>query len=191
MRILTKNAAVVKDFDFIAKHRDRVMVGLSLTGTPDKEAVIQVIEPNASPISERLAALKEAHRLGLRTYGMLCPLLPGIADDPKQIDWIVRYVARCGAEEVFSEAANQRGDSFTVTENALRQAGFVAEADAVATIRRRANWSPYVTRLIDNLQSAMTRHMTTDQLRVLLYPSNLTTEDDARIRQDDAGVVWL
>ena len=191
VRILTKNAAVARDFDLIAKHRDRVTVGLSLTGTPDKESVIHVIEPHASPISERLAALKEAHRLGLRTYGMLCPLLPGIADDPKQIDWLVRYVARCGAEEVFSEAANPRGDSLTVTEDTLRQTGFVAEADGVARIRRRASWSPYATRLIASLQSAMTRHMTTDQLRVLLYPTNLTPEDDARIRKDDAGVVWL
>ncbi len=31
VRILTKNAAVVKDFDIVEKHRDRVLVGLSLT----------------------------------------------------------------------------------------------------------------------------------------------------------------
>ena len=101
VRLLTQNAAVMKDFDLIANYRDRVMVGLSITGTPDKKAVIQVIEPHASSISERLAALKEAHRLGLRTYGMLCPLLPGIADDPKQIDWLVRYVAGAVRKKCF------------------------------------------------------------------------------------------
>ena len=76
VRILTKNAAVVEDFDLIKKHRDRVLVGLSLTGTPDKEAVLSVVEPHAFPISERMAALKKAHKLGLRTYGMLCPCCP-------------------------------------------------------------------------------------------------------------------
>ena len=30
VRILTKNAAVSKDFDLIERHRDRVMVGISL-----------------------------------------------------------------------------------------------------------------------------------------------------------------
>jgi len=191
VRILTKNAAVANDFDFIRKHRDRVLVGLSLTGTPDKEAVLSVVEPNASPISERLAALKKAHRLGLRTYGMLCPLLPGIADAPEQIDRLVRFVADCGAEEVFAEAVNPRGNGLKVTEEALRAAGFAAEAGAVGAIRKTAKWSPYVTGLIANLQKSMRRHMTTAKLRFLLYPSNLAEKDEARIRTADAGVVWL
>jgi DNA repair photolyase len=33
VRILTKNAAVQRDFDVVEKHRDRVLVGLSLPGT--------------------------------------------------------------------------------------------------------------------------------------------------------------
>lgn len=191
VRILTKNAAVVKDFDLIAQHRDRVIVGLSLTGTPNREAVLQVIEPYASPISERLAALKQAHKMGLRTYGMLCPLLPGIADDPEQIDWLVKFVKDCGAEEVFSEAANPRGNGLTLTEETLRQAGFVAEAAAVGRIRRRKKWSSYATGMVANLQQAMRRHMNIDQLRVLLYPSSLTPEDKAVIEKSDAGVVLL
>ena len=64
VRILTKNAAVADDFDLIKKHRDRVLVGLSLTGTPDKEAVMSVVEPHASPISERMAALKQGSQAG-------------------------------------------------------------------------------------------------------------------------------
>lgn len=51
VRVLTKNAAVVEDFDLIKKHRDRVLVGLSLTGTTD--AAMSVVEPHASPISEQ------------------------------------------------------------------------------------------------------------------------------------------
>ena len=47
---------------------------------------------------------------------MLCPLLPGIADAPEQIDELVQFVADCGAEEVFSEAVNARGNSLTLTE---------------------------------------------------------------------------
>ena len=56
---------------------------------------------------------------------------------------------------MFSEAANPRGDSLTVTENTLRQAGFIAEAEAITNIRRRANWTPYAARLIASLQSTM------------------------------------
>jgi DNA repair photolyase len=191
VRILTKNAAVVEDFDLIKKHRDRVLVGLSLTAPPDKESVTSVIEPNASPISERMAAIKKAHKLGLRTYGMLCPLLPGISDSPEQIDELVRFVKDCGAEEVFSEAINARGNSLTLTEQVLRKAGLVAEADAISAIRKTKVWSSYVVCLLENLQQAMKTYMTTEKLRFLLYPSGLTNEDQQRIKRNDAGVVWL
>jgi DNA repair photolyase len=60
VRILTKNAAVQRDFDVVEKHRDRVLVGLSLTGTVSMERQLATIERNASPLSERIAALQEA-----------------------------------------------------------------------------------------------------------------------------------
>jgi DNA repair photolyase len=191
VRILTKNAAVVEDFDLIKKNRDRVLVGLSLTATPDRESVISVIEPHASPVSERMMALKEAAKLGLRTYGMLCPLLPGFADAPNQIDELVEFVADCGAEEVFSEAVNARGNSLTLTEQVLRDKGFVVEAEAIAAIRKEKVWSSYAVGLLKNLQKAMQKHMVTDKLRYLLYPKALADHDLQTIQKDDAGVVWL
>lgn len=191
VRILTKNAAVVEDFDLIQQYQDRVLLGLSLTATPDQQPVISVIEPHASPISERMKALKEASKLGLRTYGMLCPLLPGIADAPEQVDELVQFVADCGAEEVFSEAVNARGNSLTLTEQVLRDKGFVVEADAIMAIRKEKVWSSYAVGLLKNLQKAMRKHMATDKLRYLLYPTSLTDHDRQTIQKDDAGVIWL
>ena len=191
VRILTKNAAVAEDFDVIKRHRDRVLVGLSLTATPDKEGVLGVVEPYASPIQERMAAFEKAHQMGLRTYGMLCPLLPGIADAPEQIDDLVRFVKDCGAEEVFSEAVNARGNSLTLTEQVLRENGFTVEAEAVSVIRKRTAWSSYAVNLVQNVQKAMRRHMTTGALRFLFYPSGLTDQDRQSVQKDDEGVVWL
>jgi len=191
IRILTKNAAVTKDFDLIKKYRDRVTVGLSLTGTVDKQDILSVIEPYASPIADRMAAMQKAHKMGLRTFGMLCPLLPGIGDSPEQIDQLVRFVAKCGAEEVFCEAVNQRGNNLTMTESVLRENGFLAEAEAVGKIRKRVNRSAYTVELSRNVQAAMRKHMSVKQLRFLLYTSALTPDDEARIRKAPAGVVWL
>jgi hypothetical protein len=78
-----------------------------------------------------------------------------------------------------------------MTENALRAAEFGMEADAVSTVRKRAAWSPYVVRLVENMQKSMRQHLTVDQLRFLLYPSNLTESDTTQIRKCGAGVVWL
>jgi DNA repair photolyase len=191
VRILTKNAAVAREFDLIQQYRDRVLVGLSLTGTPACDPVLSMNEPNASPVSERMRTLREAHERGLRTFGMLCPLMPGIADAPNQIEELVAFLDDCGVEEVFAEAVNQRGPGLKYTEEALRTAGFAAEANSLARIRRAENWSVYVANLIHNLQAALRDHDMVDKLRFLLYPTKLLSADKVRIHADDAGVVWL
>ena len=191
VRILTKNAAVAKEFDLVRQHRRRVLVGLSLTGTTAKEDRIKVIEPNASTISERMAALKEAHTLGLRTYGMLCPLLPGISDSCDDIAELVGFVKDCGAEKVFAEAVNPRGRGLILTAEKLRDYGYYNEADAVGHIRKRSHRMEYVVQLIRNVQRAMREHGMVRRLRFLLYESDLTDDAARQIRRDAAGVVWL
>jgi len=191
VRILTKNTAVRDDFDLIKEHRDRVLVGLSLTATPEKADVMQIIEPNASSNRDRVLAMVEATARGLRTYGMLCPLLPGIADAPDQIDRLVKLAVEFGAEEVFVEPVNPRGAGLRLCQEALESHGFTVEAAAIAKIRSTKNWSRYVVDLIANVQRSMRQHSDISKLRFLLYPSRLLPEDVEAIKKDDAGVIWL
>jgi len=191
VRVLTKNASVVEDFDLIEKHRDRVLIGLSLTATRDMSEVSKVLEPNASDIQDRMLTMVEAAARGLRVYGMLCPLLPGIADSPEQIDELVEFVTGCGAEEVFVEAINPRGPGLRQCQEKLELRGHKDEAKAVGAIRNRKRWSRYVLDLIRNVQKSVRRHSDISKLRFLLYPSNLLPEHADEIRKDDAGVVWL
>jgi len=191
VRILTKNAAVRKDFDLIERYRDRVLVGLSITGTPDKEAIVNVIEPNASAIPARMETLKEAAERGLRTYAMFCPLLPGIADSPEQIDELIQFAVSCHAEEVFVEAVNPRGPGLRRCQEALELWGYPCEAEAVGRTRHKVPWSRYVAGLVGSVQQSIRRFSDIGRLRFLLYPSRLTDEDRGRIASDDAGVIWL
>ena len=191
VRILTKNASVRDDFDFIEQHRDRVLVGLSLTATPDRADINKVLEPNASDIQDRMLAMVEAAGRGIRTYGMLCPLLPGVADSPEQIDQLVQFVADCRAEEVFVEAVNPRGSGLRHCQEALDQWGYGQEAAAVGRVRKREGWSQYCLEFIKNTQASVRRHFDITKLRFLLYPSLLRPEHEAEIRSDDAGVIWL
>jgi len=191
VRVLTKNAAVMKDFDLIQQYRKRVLVGLSLTGTVAKEPLIKFTEPNASTISERMTALKQAREMGLRTYGMLCPLLPGVSDSYEDILELVAFVKECGAEQVFAEAMNPRGRGLIETAKALRAGGYGAEADFVDGIRKKSTHMEYVQRLLGNVQKAMRKHRMIGKLRFLLYGSDLTEAAERQIRKDDAGIVWL
>jgi DNA repair photolyase len=189
VRVLTKNASVVKDFDLIAKHRDRVLIGLSITATPSMEEVVAAIEPHASSISDRMAALSEAHSRGLRTYAMFCPLLPKISCTAGDVDALVSFAVECGVEEVFAEPVNPRGPGLRLTLDALHR-----HPDAycgVSPIQNRVEWSRYVVKLLRLLQNSMRTHSDISRLRFLLYPSRLTQEDLEEICRNDAGVIWL
>jgi DNA repair photolyase len=189
--ILTKNASVQRDFDLIEAYRDRVLVGLSLTGTHAKEGELAAIERNASRIRERMAVPEEAHRRGLRTYGMLCPLLLGIADDEKSVTDLVRFCLSCGTEEVFVEPVNPRGPGLRLVQEALDAGGFTAVAKAVGNVRNHRAWSTYCTTLVNTVQQVMDRAGAIEKLRFLLYRSNLQENDLRRIREHDLGIQWL
>jgi DNA repair photolyase len=191
VRILTKNIAVQNDFDLIEVHKDRVLVGLSITATPERADVMRVIEPNASSNRDRVLAMQAAAARGLRTYAMFCPLLPGIADSPDRVDLLVKLAVECRAEEVFVEAVNPRGAGLRLCQEALELRGFAAEAAAIARIRKKQHWSRYVVDLIANVQRAMRQHSDIQNLRFLLYPGRLLPEHVEAIRKDDAGVIRL
>jgi hypothetical protein len=122
---------------------------------------------------------------------MLCPLLPGIADDPASISQLVDFVIDCGAEEIFVESVNSPGPGLRATEEALRSVGYTTEADAVAEVRHAAGWSAYTRRLLGAVQEALQRRGSLNKLRFLLYPSRLTPTDEQWIRAHSAGVRWL
>jgi DNA repair photolyase len=191
VRILTKNVAVRDDFDLMEKYRDRVLVGLSITAPFAKSEAIQLIEPNASSIQDRMLAMVEAAARGLRTYAMLCPLLPGIAGSQEDIETLVEFAVDCRAEEIFAEPVNPRGPGLRLCQEVLEKNGHQNQADAILHIRQKANWSHYVAELIRKVQHAVREHYDIAKLRFLLYPSGLLPEDRERIKQDDAGVVWL
>jgi DNA repair photolyase len=191
VRILTKNAEVEEDFDIIKKFRDKVLVGLSITGTPDKNDVMQVLEPNASSNTERMRVLRKAHRMGLRTFGMFCPLMPSIANSPKQIDRYITFAERIGAEEVFSEAVNPRGKCLVLSQNALERSGYAKESQSVKEVRNRKARSRYTLELIKSLQRSMRKYSSIRKLRFLLYNNDLLPEHLTAVRKDEAGIKFL
>jgi DNA repair photolyase len=74
--ILTKNASVIRDLDLFKRINQRIKVGFTIV-TPNDE-LRKRVEPNSSPIEERIAVLKELHEAGLHTVVSLEPLLPNV-----------------------------------------------------------------------------------------------------------------
>ncbi len=71
--ILTKGGRrSERDFDILAANKDKVKYGATLVFGDDAEALKR--EPGAAPTSERIAALKAAHYLGIHTWVSLEPV---------------------------------------------------------------------------------------------------------------------
>ena len=98
LEILTKSSLVKRDFDLLKKLNAEL--GCSLN-TLNKE-VSKIIEPFASPPQERINVLKEAKKQGLRVFGFISPVLPGITN----LEELFKELSFC--EYVWVELLNTR-----------------------------------------------------------------------------------
>ena len=191
IRILTKSAKVAEDFGVIKGSEKRVMVGIS-TGIPEsREDVAAAVEPNASPIRERLRALTEAHNAKLRTFGMLCPCLPGVADSEAALTEMFKAMQVRGAEAIWLEPVNARGRALGNTATALRLAGLSAEADAVDAIRKEDAWSKYAAALTETAVKVAGKLGMLGKLKILQYADKLTPADLGRVKALGVSVILL
>lgn len=71
--ILTRAALVIEDIDLLRRF-PAAAVGLSVP--TDDDAMRKVFEPGADPIEDRLEALARCKAAGLRTFGLVQPMLP-------------------------------------------------------------------------------------------------------------------
>lgn len=74
--ILTKSSLVERDFDLIKKLNAEL--GMSINNLD--ESVANTIEPLAPPPLERIQTLKKAKKKGIKVFGFISPVLPGITD---------------------------------------------------------------------------------------------------------------
>lgn len=75
--VQTRSPLVLRDLD-ILKEGKEFEVGFSVPTTDDR--IRKLFEPAAPPIQERIQALDELHRAGIRTFAMIAPMLPGAED---------------------------------------------------------------------------------------------------------------
>ena len=87
--IQTRSPLVLRDIDILKRAR-HFEAGLTITTADD--AVRKWFEPNAPPIKERLDALGELHRAGIKTYAMIAPMLPGAEDIAEELNGKVDHI---------------------------------------------------------------------------------------------------
>ena len=87
--IQTRSPLVLRDMDIIRQGKG-FEVGFSVTTADD--AIRKLFEPKAPPVNERIRALDELHKAGIRTYAMIAPMLPGAEGLAELLEGKVDYV---------------------------------------------------------------------------------------------------
>jgi DNA repair photolyase len=100
VHVLTKSALVERDFDLLtAINQDtRAVLSFSIALCDEKQR--EIFEPGAAPLAERWRLLQRARAAGLGTAVMAMPLLPGLSDQPDQIEALLTRAAEAGVDFV-------------------------------------------------------------------------------------------
>jgi len=85
---LTKSKFVTRDIDLF-KQFENIEVGISISSLDNEFA--QLIERGASRPKERLEALKEIHKNGIKTYTFISPFFPKITNYKAIIEETMDY----------------------------------------------------------------------------------------------------
>jgi DNA repair photolyase len=109
--ILTKNALVLRDLDLLQQMKGRVEVGFTIT-TFDPEAQ-KIFEPHASPVQDRVDAVKQLNAAEVRTWVFLAPILPYVTE--LGLEDGLRILKDAGVKHLESDRYNARGGIITKT----------------------------------------------------------------------------
>lgn len=96
--ILTKSDLVTRDIELLSR-MPGLSVGVSLAF--GDEDVRRLFEYRAPPNERRIGALRELKKAGIRTYALICPVMPFITD----AEYLIEQVAPC-ADRVWIYALN-------------------------------------------------------------------------------------
>ncbi|HEX5438178.1 MAG TPA: radical SAM protein [Gemmatimonadaceae bacterium] len=98
--IITKSPLITRDVDLLVRIARHSSLSIHLSLITLDRTLARRIEPRAPTPESRIRALRRLSAAGL-SVGIFCmPVLPGITDDPRGLDALVRRVADAGAISV-------------------------------------------------------------------------------------------
>lgn len=101
--IQTKSPLVLKDIDVLKKLKN-VSVGFTVTTLDDK--VSRFLEVMAPPVTERIKAISELNKNGIKTYAFVGPILPHFVKNKNDINKLLDSLQDAGVKEVWFEHIN-------------------------------------------------------------------------------------
>jgi DNA repair photolyase len=108
--VLTKSPLLLRDLDLMKEVAAVTDISANLSVPTIDEKAWRASEPHTPNPRARLEAVGELNRAGIPTGILVAPLMPGINDDPRQVEEILQLAAEAGATGVSGIALHLRGE---------------------------------------------------------------------------------
>jgi DNA repair photolyase len=108
--VLTKSPLLLRDLDLFKELVARTDFTAALSVPTLEEKAWRASEPRTPHPRARLEAVAELNRNGIPTGILIAPLMPGINDDPAQVEKILELAHEAGAVSIGGIALHLRGE---------------------------------------------------------------------------------
>jgi DNA repair photolyase len=108
--VLTKSPLLLRDLDLLRELAEVTEVHANLSIPTMDEKPWRASEPHTPSPKARMEAVAELNRAGIPAGILVAPLMPGINDDPKQVERILEAAGEAGATGVSGIALHLRGE---------------------------------------------------------------------------------
>jgi DNA repair photolyase len=108
--ILTKSPLLLRDTELLRELGERAEVSAAFSVPTIDEKAWRATEPHTPHPRKRLEAVAELTRAGIPTGVLVAPLIPGVNDDPAQVEEIVELATAAGASHIGGIALHLRGE---------------------------------------------------------------------------------
>jgi DNA repair photolyase len=106
--VLTKSPLVLRDIELLRGMAGDGLFSAALSVPTLDEKMWRATEPHTPHPRARLEAVAELNRAGIPTSVLVAPLMPGINDDPKQVERILELAGAAGARSITPIALHLR-----------------------------------------------------------------------------------
>ena len=100
--LITRGPMIVRDVDVLQEAARRAEVSVNFSIPTLDDAVWRTTEPGTAPPRQRLRAVKRLVDAGIKAGVALAPILPGLSDEPEQLEQVVREAREAGATHVWA-----------------------------------------------------------------------------------------
>jgi DNA repair photolyase len=108
--VLTKSPLLLRDLPLLKEVAARTSVSANLSIPTIDERAWRATEPHTPHPRARMEAVAELNRNGIPTGILVAPLMPGINDDPQQVETILTAAAEAGATGIGGIGLHLRGE---------------------------------------------------------------------------------